>query len=61
MRLSGTGTVGATLRLYLEKYALPSESLNLDTQTALKDLEIIANELGSIKSILGREEPSVVS
>ena len=61
MRLSGTGTVGATLRLYLEKYALPSESLNLDTQIALKDLEIIANELASIKSILGREEPSVVS
>jgi len=61
MRLSGTGTVGATLRLYLEKYARPTESLNLDTQIALKDLEIIANELGSIKSILGREEPSVVS
>lgn len=61
LRLSGTGTVGATLRVYIEKYALPTDDLNQDTQVALRELGMIANELAAIKSTLGCEEPSVVS
>ena len=38
-----------------------SVSENQGTQIALRELGIIANELGVIKSALGREEPSVVS
>jgi phosphoglucomutase len=61
LRLSGTGTVGATLRLYLEKYAPPTDDLNQETQLALSTLESIANELANIKTMLDREKPSVVS
>jgi len=61
MRLSGTGTVGATLRLYLEKYSPPRDDLNQETQSALSTLRTIANELANIKFTLEREEPSVVS
>lgn len=61
LRLSGTGTVGATLRLYLEKYAAASDDLHQDTQTALKDLGLIADEIGRIKSTLKRSAPSVIS
>jgi len=61
MRLSGTGTVGATLRLYLEKYAQPADDLKQDTLMALQSLETIADELAQIKSTIGRSAPSVVS
>lgn len=61
LRLSGTGTVGATLRLYLEQYAPPTDDLNQETQSALAALETIANELAAIKSTVERERPSVVS
>lgn len=61
LRLSGTGTVGATLRLYLESYVSPTDDLNQETQSALASLETIANELAAIKSTVEREKPSVVS
>jgi phosphoglucomutase len=61
IRLSGTGTVGATLRLYLEKYATPNDDLQEDTQNALKKLASIADQIGHIKSILERDYPSVIS
>lgn len=61
IRLSGTGTVGATLRVYLENYTPPSGELEKNTQTALQNLTQIANEIADIKSILGRDEPSMIS
>jgi phosphoglucomutase len=61
LRLSGTGTVGATLRLYLEKYVPSSGDLGLDTQKALSKLNLIADEIAQIKSTLNREAPSVIS
>ena len=61
LRLSGTGTVGATLRLYLENYAPPTDDLNQETQSALATLETISNELAAIKSTIEREKPSVVT
>ena len=60
LRLSGTGTVGATLRLYLEKYVPPTGGLHQDTQMTLADLSHIAEDIANIKSTLGREQPSVI-
>jgi len=61
IRLSGTGTVGATLRLYLEQYVSGDGDLDQDIQTALETIAIIADELANIKTGLERDKPSVVS
>ena len=61
LRLSGTGTVGATLRLYLERYVPPTGDLNQDTQAALEDLKNIADDIAKISSTLDRAAPTVIS
>ncbi len=61
LRLSGTGTVGATLRLYLEKYTGPTENLDMGVQDALSSIETIADSLGAIKATVSRTKPSVIS
>jgi phosphoglucomutase len=61
LRLSGTGTVGATLRLYLEKYEPPHGQHDLDTQRALGALIDAAEELAGIRARTGRKEPSVIT
>ena len=61
LRLSGTGTVGATLRLYLERYVPSTGNLGQDTQPALDNLKNIADEIAEIKSILDRDAPTVIS
>jgi len=61
LRLSGTGTVGATVRLYLERYVPPTGDLSQNTQTALENLNNIADEIAEIKSILDRDAPTVIS
>ncbi|MFC4892012.1 alpha-D-glucose phosphate-specific phosphoglucomutase [Pseudofrancisella aestuarii] len=60
-RLSGTGTQGATLRIYLEKYEASHEKANISTQKALADLIEIAEDLTKIKSLTGMSEPTVVT
>jgi len=60
-RLSGTGTEGATLRVYIERYVAGPNGLNEDTQEALAPLIAIADELADITSRTGRDAPSVVS
>jgi phosphoglucomutase len=60
-RLSGTGTVGATLRLYLERYEPPHGQHDLDTQSALAPLIAIADSVAGIKSRTGRTAPSVIT
>jgi phosphoglucomutase len=60
-RLSGTGTVGATLRVYLETYEPPDGQHDLDTQRALGDLIAVADELAGIRERTGRSEPSVIT
>lgn len=60
-RLSGTGTVGATLRLYLEKYEPEDGDLNQDVQTMLSPIVKIANETSDLQNIIGRTQPSAVS
>lgn len=61
LRLSGTGTVGATLRVYLEKYVPASGDLGQDTQSALEGLIGIANDVANIKTSLERDIPTVIS
>jgi phosphoglucomutase len=60
-RLSGTGTVGATLRVYLERYEPPDGQHGLDTQQALAGLITLADEIAGIKQRTGRTAPSVVT
>jgi len=60
-RLSGTGTRGATLRVYLEAYQ-PDESLqSQDAQDALADLVAIADQIAQIKQRTGRDKPDVIT
>ena len=61
IRLSGTGTAGATLRIYFEKYVTPEENLYQDTQMVLSNLIYIANEITQIKDVLGKDFRKVIS
>ncbi|MCD6429601.1 MAG: alpha-D-glucose phosphate-specific phosphoglucomutase, partial [Deltaproteobacteria bacterium] len=61
LRLSGTGTSGATLRLYFEKVEKNPAAMTLETQTALADLIRLADELFAIKKITGRDQPTVIT
>lgn len=61
MRLSGTGTEGATLRLYLERYAPGPEGLGLDPAEALAPITRAAHELAGIAAHTGRTAPDVVT
>jgi phosphoglucomutase len=60
-RLSGTGTVGATLRVYLERYAPETGNLGEETQTALADLIALSRSLAEIEKRTGRKDPSVIT
>ena len=60
-RLSGTGTQGATLRLYLESYVSPSGNLQQDPQQALADLITAADQLAEIKLRTGMDQPTVIT
>ena len=60
-RLSGTGTVGATIRIYIERYESDPGKIGLDTQQALKPLVTAALELGEIAQRTGRSAPSVIT
>jgi len=60
-RLSGTGTKGATLRLYVESYEPDSSKHELETQEALKPLIDLAQEIAQIKEYTNRDEPTVIT
>ena len=60
-RLSGTGTQGATLRIYLEKYEADRDKINLPAQQALAELINIAKDLTKIKLLTGMSEPTVIT
>ncbi|RUX45138.1 alpha-D-glucose phosphate-specific phosphoglucomutase [Mesorhizobium sp. M4A.F.Ca.ET.050.02.1.1] len=60
-RLSGTGTSGATLRVYIERYEPDQARHDLDTQEALADLIAAADDIAGIKSHTGRDKPSVIT
>jgi phosphoglucomutase len=60
-RLSGTGTAGATLRVYLERFEPEPERHGEETQAALSPLIALADHLAEIRSRTGRTEPSVIT
>ncbi|NTS30968.1 alpha-D-glucose phosphate-specific phosphoglucomutase [Phyllobacterium sp. BT25] len=60
-RLSGTGTSGATVRVYVERYEPDPKRHDLETQSALADLIRAAEDLAGIKAHTGRDKPSVIT
>ncbi|MGB3670121.1 MAG: alpha-D-glucose phosphate-specific phosphoglucomutase [Phormidesmis sp.] len=60
-RLSGTGTQGATVRLYLESYEPDSAKHNVDPQEALKPLIVIADQVSKLQELTGRDKPTVIT
>jgi phosphoglucomutase len=60
-RLSGTGTVGATLRIYLERFEINPDSHDQDAQVALADLIDLAEQLCEVKKRTGRTGPTVIT
>ncbi|MDX8406724.1 MAG: alpha-D-glucose phosphate-specific phosphoglucomutase [Mariprofundus sp.] len=60
-RLSGTGTSGATIRLYLESYEADSSKQGLDAQDALADMITAANEVSGLQRLSGRDKPTVIT
>ncbi len=61
LRLSGTGTQGATLRLYLERYVAGPEGLDHDPQEALAPVIRAAHLLAKIAAYTGRQAPDVIT
>jgi phosphoglucomutase len=60
-RLSGTGTSGATLRVYIERYEPDPSKHGIETQAALADLIAAADDIAGIHSHTGRDKPSVIT
>jgi phosphoglucomutase len=60
-RLSGTGTEGATLRVYLEAFEADVSRHHLDAQEALKELIRIALDISELQSRTGRDQPTVIT
>ncbi len=61
LRLSGTGTDGATLRLYLERYAAGPDGLDREPQDALAPVIRAAHVLAGIETYTGRTTPNVIT
>jgi phosphoglucomutase len=61
VRLSGTGTEGATLRIYLEAYDADVANHHLDAQIALAELIQAALQITQLKQFTGREQPTVIT
>jgi phosphoglucomutase len=60
-RLSGTGTLGATLRVYLERHETRPDQLEEDSQSALAALIEIAESVADIQRLTGKEAPDVIT
>lgn len=63
-RLSGTGSQGATVRMYVERYVAVNagaEALNKPAAEGLQSLIEVALELSKLKEFLGRDKPTVIT
>ena len=60
-RLSGTGSTGATIRIYIESYESDPQTYSIDTQVVLKPLVDIALKISSIQEFTGRNAPTVIT
>ena len=59
VRLSGTGSSGATIRLYVEKHTSDTKTYGMDAQDFLKPDVELATELLKFQQHIGRTEPDV--
>ncbi|KAF6254198.1 phosphoglucomutase [Scenedesmus sp. NREL 46B-D3] len=60
-RLSGTGSAGATIRMYIEQYSDDKARLKEDAQVALKDIIKVALDLSKLQEFTGRDKPTVIT
>jgi phosphoglucomutase len=60
-RLSGTGTVGATLRIYIERFEADVSKHGQDAQVALAELIALAEQFSQLKQRTSRTEPTVIT
>ncbi len=60
-RLSGTGTAGATIRIYIEKYEADVAKQAMDAQEALAELIGVAGSISELRERTGRERPTVIT
>ena len=60
-RLSGTVTVGATLRVYIVRYGLPDEAHNLANEIALADLIEDVETISRVRELTGKIQPEIIS
>ncbi len=60
-RLSGTGTAGATLRVYIERYEPDASRQGVETQTALATLIELSHSIADIERYTARSQPSVIT
>ena len=60
-RLSGTGTEGATLRVYIERYVASDGDLSVETAAALAPLIAAAQEVADISGFTSMDSPSVIT
>lgn len=60
-RLSGTGSSGATIRLYIEQFEADQSKHAMDAQEALAGIIKVALEFSKLKDFTGREAPTVIT
>jgi phosphoglucomutase len=60
-RLSGTGTSGATVRVYIERYEPDPAKHGMETQAALADLIVAADQIAGIRQHTGMDQPTVIT
>ena len=60
-RLSGTGSSGATIRLYIEQYETDEAKMMIDAQEALKSIIETALEVSKLQEFTGRDKPTVIT
>lgn len=60
-RLSGTGSSGATVRLYVEKYSKNAAEYGEDAQVGLKPLIEVALSLSKLQDYIKRDKPTVIT
>ncbi|GAB4858680.1 hypothetical protein Ancab_010152 [Ancistrocladus abbreviatus] len=60
-RLSGTGSAGATIRIYIEQFEPDISKHEMDAQAALKPLIDLALSISKLKDFTGREKPTVIT
>ena len=60
-RLSGTGSAGATIRMYIDSYEALKSKQQLDAQLMLKPLVDIALGISQLRELTGRQEPTVIT